>query len=422
MIGATAGAFPLTVSRASGGRPGMRIAVGFGDESLDFEVADDRVVGRWEGPAAPPLDDLAKAVRAALEEPIGFPPLELAAVPGDRVVIPFDGDPVDARRVLGPVAEILRRVEVGSITVVSMAAPPKDLPDGLDWKVHDPDDRAEVAYLASTQDGQRVYLNRLATDADLVLPIGVLGPDPGVGHRGPWSALYPGLSDRATQSRYRALVAPTPASAAAPESEGPKPGLEEVSEVAWLLGSQLQVGLLPGRSGIARVVAGLDAPLRAEAIEAIDGSWAFRVEERADLVVAGVGQAGKPTTIEDLAEGLANAAALVRRGGKIVALAPASGPLGPAVKRLAGAENPRAAANRLRGHEADPDYSAARKLAAAIAWADVYLYSGLDRDLVDDLAMVPLDRPEEARKLAGAAASCTFLSLADRTRVILAND
>ena len=36
--------------------------------------------------------------------------------------------------------------------------------------------------------------------------------------------------------------------------------------------------------------------------------------------------------------------------------------------------------------------------------------------------MIPLDRPEEARKLAADAASCILLSQADRTRAIVDED
>ncbi len=396
----------------------MRIVVSYQGESLDFEVAEDRVVGHWDGSPLAEVADLASATRSAFEGPIEFPPLAFAAVPGDRVVVAFDGDLAgQALAILGPLAEILNGAGVESITVASSAPRPADLPEGVLWEVHDPDDRTKVAYLASTKEGRRVYLNRLLTDADLVIPIGLLGPDANIGCRGPWSALYPGMGDREALARYQGLVAEGPL-----DPESPPPGLAESAEVAWLLGCQFHVGALPGRSGIARVLAGLDSALRARGIAAVDDAWSFRVDESADVVVAGIGSAGARTTIDDLAEGLAAATRLVRRGGKIVALARTSEPLGPAVKRLAGAENPRAAANRLRGHEGDPDYSAARKLAAAIARADVYLYSGLDRDLVDDLAMIPLDRPEEARKLASAAASCTFLGQADRTRAILVGE
>ena len=36
--------------------------------------------------------------------------------------------------------------------------------------------------------------------------------------------------------------------------------------------------------------------------------------------------------------------------------------------------------------------------------------------------MVPIDRPEEARKLAARAPSCILLSQADRTRAVVADE
>ncbi len=395
----------------------MRITVSYGDERLDFEIDDDRVIAHRDGPAAPPAADPSDLVRAALEAPRDFPPLSAAVVPGDRVVVPFDPALPAADAVLAELAAVLRRAEVESITVVSTAPAPAAPPVGVTWQVHDPDDPAQVAYLASTSEGRRVYLNRLVTDADIVVPVGDLAYDATLGYRGPWSAIYPALSNRETLTRYGSLATEEPV-----DPDQPRPALQESSEVSWLLGCQFHAGILAGPGGIAGVVAGLESAVRAAGVAAVDEAWSFPVDERADLVVAGIGPPGRPATVDDLADGLATAARLARRGGKIVALATTGGELGPAVRRLAGAENPRAALNRLRGHEADPDYPAARKIAAALAWADVYLHSGLDADLLEDIGIVPIDRPEEARKLAAAAASCTLLGQAERTRAIVADE
>ena len=301
------------------------------------------------------------------------------------------------------------------ITVVSTAAEPIELPEGVTWLVHDPDDRTRIAYLASTSEGRRIYLNRQLTDADLVVPIGTLGYDGTLGYRGPWSTIFPGLSDRETLTRYRGLAAE-----GVPDREQPSASLVESSEVSWLLGCQFQVGVLPGISGANKIVAGLESAVRAEGSKAVDDAWTFRVEDRADLVVAGIGSPGRPTRFDDLASGLATASRLVRRGGKIVALTRIQDEVGPALRRIAGAENPRSALNRLRGHEADPDYQAARQIAESTARADVYLHGGLESDVVEDLGMVSLDRPEEARKLAASAPSVILISQADRTRAVVA--
>ncbi len=397
------------------GRAGMKIAVRFQDERLDFEVPDDRLVGHWSGPEASADGvDAREMARRAIEAPIDFPPLLRSVVPGDRVVLPLDASTPDLPAILEVVAGTLRAAGVDTITAVSTDPEPPSLPGGVSWRVHDPDDRAGIAYLSSTKEGQRVYLNRYLTDTDIVIPIGALGYDGTLGYRGPWSVIYPGLSDRETLTRYRGL-----ATEASPDREAPASPLLESAEVGWLLGCQLQIGVLGGIQGASKVMAGLESTLRAEGARAVDESWTFRADERADVVVAGIGAPGRSTSVDDLAEGLATAARLVRRGGKVVALSRAEGEVGPAVRRLAGAENPRSALNRLKGREADPDYGAARRIASALAWADIYLHGALDTDLVEELGMIPIDRPGEARKLAGSAASCIILSQADRTRAIV---
>ena len=51
-----------------------------------------------------------------------------------------------------------------------------------------------------------------------------------------------------------------------------------------------------------------------------------------------------------------------------------------------------------------------------LAWADVYLLSGLDREIVEDLSMVPLDHVDEARRLVAKSPSVIVVSQADLTR------
>src|SRR5690606_33190636 len=106
-----------------------------------------------------------------------------------------------------------------------------------------------LGYLASTKAGRRIYLNRALTEADVVVPVGALGFDPVLGYRGPWSTLFPGLSNAETQQAERR-------SAAGSGRRGSV--LEESAEVSWLLGSLFHVGVLPGvgGSGAAGVIAG----------------------------------------------------------------------------------------------------------------------------------------------------------------------
>ena len=395
----------------------MRIAVAFGEESLDFEVPEDRLVGSWVGPTGGPAEDAAGKVRRALAEPREFPPLGRAVVPGDRVVLAIDPEVPEPGVILAALSEelVAAGVEPADVLILepgpAPSLPAEAIPPGMRRATHDPAAREQLAYLATSAAERRVYLNRELTDADVVVPVGLLGVDPALGYRGPWGVIYPGLADEDAQRAYRGGA--TGAGAAL---------LEESAEVGWLLGSHFHVGVVPGTSGLLDVVAGQDAAVRAGGIAAVEAAWSFRAEERADLVIAGVGGPGRPATLDDLGIALEAATKVVRRGGKIVALSRVRGPIGPALQRLVGADDARSGPAALRGAEGEPDYPTARRIAEALAWADVYLFSELPEGEADDLAFIPLGRPEEARRLVAASPSSLFLSQADRTRTHVADE
>ncbi len=189
--------------------------------------------------------------------------------------------------------------------------------------------------------------------------------------------------------------------------------------MSWLLGTQFHLGLVPGRSGLAEVWGGLAEPVRDVAKGALDRLWSFRPPTRAECVVAGIGSPGTPAGIDDLVEGLVTAARLVTQGGKVVALSRTQGVIGPSLQRLTDAGDPKNAPAALRGHDSDEDAVAGRRLARVLAWADVYLYSGFDRQVVEDLSMVPIDHLDDARRLVARSSSCLLVSHAELTRALL---
>ncbi len=401
----------------------MRVAVDFQNERLDLEVPEERLVADWHGPAGMETEDVRRLVKDALESPRQFPPLRQAVVPGDRVVVVLDPEVSQVGGVLGAVCDTLMHagVEADAITVLTPPGPDPlagrqvALPEGVVRALHDPDDRDRLAYLATTSQGRRVYLNRLLTDADVVVPIGRLGYDPVLGYRGPWSLIFPELSDRETARSFRSM-----ASSDWPDRDQPRPALGESAEVSWLLGTQFHMGIVAGTRGPAEVIAGLETIVRSDGPRVLDQAWTFESPTPAELVVVGIGQPGVSTTLENLADGLANAARLVVRGGKIVALSRADGSIGPAFRRLIDLDDSRLAPASLRGHESDADYTAAFLIAHALAWADVFLLSAFDSQLIEDSPLIRLARPDEARRLVAACHSCLFLSQAECARARVA--
>jgi hypothetical protein len=401
----------------------MQLSVSFQGEDQTFEVADDRLVAHWAGPPGGSDADCSSCVETALESPRDFPPLRQAVVPGDRVVVAWDPSLGECPRVVQSLTRLFEQagVERDFLKFLTLENARQSLervlPPGVDVIVHDPDDRSQLAYLAATKEGRRIYLNRWLTDADLVVPVGRLGFDSINGFRGPWTALFPLSSDRESWHASRELVRDE---AARPTLSDPPPFLEEAFEVSWLLGAQFHLGIVPGASGVAEIVAGIEHSVRAHGILALERLWTFAVESTAELVVVGVGRPGIETTLDDLAEALAVATPLVTHGGKIAVLSRTRGDIGPALRMLMELDNPKTAASALRGQERSPDFIVARRLAQALERADVFLLSELSRSTVEDLSIMSLENSRQVQKLVGQSNSCSFLSHAELTRASLA--
>ncbi len=366
----------------------MRLRVEYQDGLLEFEGSADRLVAAFSAPPRPE-GDTRERVRRALESPIDYPPLRQVVVPGDRVVVPIDPSLPDAPIVLASIAEILDEVGVESVAAIVDGRQPGaaevPLPPGVERIIHDPTDRTSMAYLANTTAGRRIYLNRRLADADCVVPVGRIGPDDALGLRGPWSVIEPGLSD----------TTPVPRSLLRAAEQGPSDPDESI-EVSWLLGSQFQVGGIPGETGLLVVVSGQTSALRDRSATLLDETWGFSVDDRADLVLAGLGGPSRPASPDDLLGGVRRALGLVRLGGKIVLLTRLG--IEPIREALRGPGLPRGDWDK------------------ALAHADIYIAASAESDDLDELGLIPLDRAEQAAKLAAVAPSLIAVSQIDRAR------
>ena len=403
----------------------MVFSVVFSDERLELQIPDDQVVASWMGPPAIGRDAESAAVRRALEDPLEFPPLRQMIVPGDRVGIAFDPTVPRSPVVLDELTRVVTDCGV-ALTDITVVVPTSDrvsfenlIRPEINRVIHDPDDRTQLAYLAATKQGRRVYLNRVLTDADVVIPVARLGFDPILGYRGPWSVIFPELSERATLNTHHARFRDEPEHLRTVRASV---GLDESSEVSWLLGSQFHVGIVPGSDGLEAVVAGRESAVRTQGIAAVNSVWTFSAPTRAELVVIGIGQPGQPGTIRDLGAGLALACSLVQRGGKIVVLSRVQGAFGRAVSCLVELDEPKNRSTALRGQESAEDYVTARQVAHALAWADLFVLSDLGTEKVEDLAMVALETPEQARRLIAKGRSCTFVSHAELSRATVCDE
>src|SRR5437868_708487 len=205
-----------TTTFESLGQTAMRVPIEVGTEKMAVEIDPARLIRLERASVPPPLTDPVRAVREGLESPLGYPALRRSLTPDDHVTIVVEEHLPRLAELLTAVLEHVTAAGVEPAAVTLLCPPThskqpwiEDLPDAYQdvrLEMHDPADRSRRAYLATTQAGRRVYLNRSAVDADQLIVL--TGPrfDPVLGYAGAEGAVYPALSDVETRTKWDSAV------------------------------------------------------------------------------------------------------------------------------------------------------------------------------------------------------------------------
>jgi hypothetical protein len=192
----------------------MRLEIPFGDDLLGVNLPDRaQLISGGQQASLPPVDDLAVAVRDALDHPLGMPRVEELVSPGARVTIAFDDPTVMSfgpiRRVA--IEDLLRRLALAgvprqNVTLICANALHRkyrasELTDLLGQDLvaefgprlfsHDAEDAANLVYLGQTPGGYDVEISRYVMDADLTIYVNAAHNR---GFSGGWKSVCVGLS------------------------------------------------------------------------------------------------------------------------------------------------------------------------------------------------------------------------------------
>lgn len=399
-----------------------RTSLGWGLETLELEIREANLLAGRRADIVPNRGDPVQALRDALAHPLDYPALQLALTPDDHVAIVVDEGTPHLVQLLVPLLEHIQQARVQPEAITLICPPPSadqpwldELPD--EWQdvhieVHQPGDRKKLAYLATTEEGRRVYLNRTAVDADQVVLLTRRRYDPHVGYAGAETALYPALADQPAIDEIS-----TQFDTEVPDLE-PSAIQEETREIVWRLGAPFFVQVIEGAGdGIANIMAG---PLESSDAgqRLLDARWRVEFDRAADVVIASI--TGDPARLscEDLARAFHAAARVVQPGGSIVLLTEAAPALGPGVELLRHHEDP-ALVQQILLEEKPSDLTAAYLWATAALQARLYLLSGLAGDIAEELFTIPLEHAGQAQKLLTERATCILLPDAHRTLAIV---
>ena len=227
----------------------------------------------------------------------------------------------------------------------------------------------------------------------MVLPVGCLRDDHTAGYFGIHDCIFPTFSDARTLQRFRPL-------GLLAADQGVKRALvNDVEHVAWLLGVNFTVQLVPaGNDQVLHVLAGQSDSVGGAAARSTMPPGTCAPSRRAALVVAAIAGDAHQQTWENLGRAVEAAENLLEEGGAIAVCCDLSDRPGPAMQRMALVES-RHAALRQIGKERPVDALPAVQIAHALDSNPVYLLSRLDPLMVEDLGLVPITDAEELARL-----------------------
>jgi len=353
--------------------------------------------------------DPAVLVCRALEEPLDFPALAAATVPGDRVAIAVgEGIPRVGEVVRGVVESFVKAgVDAEAISIVTTdVATGRLCRDGFSARdsrlpqfvVHDPDDRDNLCLVGLTKKNkQPVVVNRTIFDADVVLPIGCARSGGGA-----FDCLFPSFSNAEAIEWFR-----TPANVSSSADVAKR--RKEADEAGWLIGVLMAMQVIPGpNESVAHVVTGEPQAVARRSEELYQREWARQSSRPVNLVIANIAGGAEAQNWQNVGRALASAEPLLDDGGAVVICSNLEQPPGHSLGRLMRSDDLEKATRKIF-HDHAEDSVPAWHAARALQRGPVYFLSRLDSEIVEDLGFAPVDSVDDLARLAGRHESCVVI-------------
>ena len=312
----------------------VEIDLPYGRERRRLRVPRENLLAVVEPAEVPPAADPPAAVRQALREPLGAPPLAEQVKPGQRILILVDDNtrPTPQAQILPPLLEEITQaapqVEVRILIACGTHRPMTD--EEIRRKVGDAvaarypvlnhrwADEANLVDLGVTPKGTPIKVNRLLVESDLVLAVGGTVPHCLAGWAGGAKIIQPGVCGQDTTNMTHALnmVSPMPHL-----GRLDNPMRQEIDEIVKRVPLHLMVNAVLDRHGrIVHIVAGEAHRSHRRSVELARAIWEVPVPGLGDIVVV----SSYPSDMDywQGIKGLFAAELIVKRGGDILLATP----------------------------------------------------------------------------------------------------
>jgi nickel-dependent lactate racemase len=314
----------------------------YGKEKLAVDLPEQNLIGVIEPREVDVPQDETAVIQDALRGPIGLPPLEELALPGQKVAIVVDDNtrPTPTARMLPLILAELQQAGVRDedITIVFANGAHRQQTREEQTQLvgaeaiaryrvcdHNCHDRSQLSYMGATASGTPVHVNHFVAEADLRILTGLIKPHCQAGYSGGGKAILPGVSSIETiiaDHNYEAIIHPR---AIFGVIDG-NPMRRAIEEAAHLLAPCFILNVILDRDKhIIGAVAGDMIKAHRAGVQKLDWFVRVPVPEVADIIVAGCSH---PTSVNMYQA--ANAATvctrlirpIVKRGGVIIVAAP----------------------------------------------------------------------------------------------------
>jgi nickel-dependent lactate racemase len=313
----------------------MKVKLAYGKEGLWVELPDDNVTV-VEPRFVPGLPDETEAIRSALREPIGTPPLRDLVKPDDTVAIVFSDitRPQPRERMLPVLLEELAHVPSENIVLINALGTHRpnteeeligmlgrEIAEGYRIVQHNAWDKDNMVYLGPTSFGHETYINGVYMGARVKILTGFIEPHFFAGFSGGPKAVLPGLADERSVLGNHDAEMIGHARAAWGVTEG-NPIWEEMREMAAKTEPTFLLNVtLNKNKEITGVFAGDVWQAHAAGTAFARESVMVPVPEPFDIVVTT--NSGYPLDLNlyQTVKGMSAAALVVKEGGSIIAAA-----------------------------------------------------------------------------------------------------
>jgi lactate racemase len=317
---------------------GMQVDLAFGKRGLKVDLPEHLDYRILEARGAQPLADPAGALEAALDQPIGSPPLaELARGRRSAAISVCDiTRPAPNRQTLPPILRVLAEAGIPAskttiliATGLHRAATASEINEILGPEIasrypvvnHDARDFAAHRFLGESSRGTPAYVDSRFVDTDLHLTLGFIEPHLMLGFSGGRKLIVPGL---AAQETIKVIHSPKfmREPLATEGSIEQNPLHQELCEIAGLARHDfmLDVALARDRS-IAGVFAGHRLNAHRRGVRFVSETLLERLDEPVDAVITTAAGYPLDLTFYQAIKGITAAQHIVKPGGKILVFA-----------------------------------------------------------------------------------------------------